>query len=176
MQKIPLPGLQRPVGAVWRLAGSDEHSELGPVVRLAGVLEPLPVAAAVVLAPAARVVVEEMHLQDALDRRERVHRTPHEHVPDLAVRTAVRDERLAGLVHLERDEADIEVGEGLAGTGAADEADEDSERQNADEHQQAEPHGKAYRRGDNAPQHRPREATPTRWSRAASTRGRGRRG
>ena len=109
-----LPGLERPVGAVGRLAAGDEPLQLRAVVGGAGVLEGLPHVTLVGAVPA-RVVEPELDLWPGGRRLDRVHRAPGEHVPALPAGVEA-DERLPVLRHLQRDVAGVAVDD-LGGEG-----------------------------------------------------------
>ena len=126
VRQHPLPGLERPVGAVGRLAAGDEPLQVGAVVRAAGVLEGLP-DVALVGAVAAGVVELELDLLAGRGRVERVDRAPGEHVPALAARVEA-DQRLAVLRHLQGDVVGVPVDD-LRGRGGGGHCDGDGERE-----------------------------------------------
>jgi hypothetical protein len=92
VRQCRLPALQRPVGAVPRLARGHEPGQVGPVVGAAAVPEVLPDEP--VMPPAARVVELELDLGDPRAGRPLpgIDRAPGEQVRDTAA-LAVRDQR-----------------------------------------------------------------------------------
>ena len=94
----PLPALQRPVGAVGRLAGANEPRERRPVVLQATAGEDA----------LASVPEVERDLRHPLPRRPRVDRAGRDHLSRDAARTPA-DERLAAAVHAQRHVARVAV-------------------------------------------------------------------
>ena len=116
VRQHPLPGLDRPVGAVGCLAAGDEPLQRRAVVRRAGVLEASSRRRACTCPsrPSSRAGTRPAA---ARGRRDRVDRAPGEHVPALAARV-VAEQRLSVARDLERDVARVAVDQ-LGGRGGA---------------------------------------------------------
>ena len=97
VRQHPLPGLERPVRAVGRLARRDLPGERRAVVGAAPRAECLP-GVRVRLAPSAGVVEPKLHLRPGMRRSDGIDRVPGEHVLQLA-RGRVRDECFTLRVH-----------------------------------------------------------------------------
>ena len=90
VRQRPAPRLHGPIRPARRRAPRDEEGELRAGVRAAGIAEPEPGAAGVVLA--------ELHLRQVRIRVARVDRAPRAHVVHAALR-AVREQSFAVRVH-----------------------------------------------------------------------------
>jgi len=110
----PLPRLDCPVGSIGRIAGCDDVDERRAVIRLAPVLEALPVAGVVAAGQPTGVVHLEPDLRDLLAGWARIDRAPDENVAELSALPVVREERLALTVHCEGQVRDVQVAERLA--------------------------------------------------------------